>query len=76
MQEKIKNWIKETLGIKTDFALAHPKDIKNGETVSVDTIKGVIRNITRKKIYKFEKYPPFMQKIIKAGGLMQQIKKK
>jgi hypothetical protein len=42
----------------------------------VDTIKGVIRNITRKKSYKFEKYPPFMQKIIKAGGLMQQIKKK
>ncbi len=52
------------------------KDIKKGDTVSVDTIKGVIKNITRKKSYKFGKYPPFMQKIITAGGLMQQIKKK
>ena len=52
------------------------KDIKKGDTVSVDTVKGVIKNITRKKSYKFGKYPPFMQKIIKAGGLMRQIKKK
>jgi len=52
------------------------KDIKKGDTILVDTIKGVIRNITQKKIYKFEKYPPFMQKIIKAGGLMRQIRKK
>ena len=26
--------------------------------------------------YRFERYPPFMQKIIKAGGLMAQLKKK
>ena len=52
------------------------KDIKKGDAVLVDMIKGAIKNITRKKIYKFEKYPPFMQKIITAGGLMRQIKKK
>jgi 3-isopropylmalate/(R)-2-methylmalate dehydratase small subunit len=52
------------------------KDIKAGDIVSVDTIKGIVKNITRKKSYKFEKYPPFMQKIIKAGGLMRQIRKK
>ncbi len=52
------------------------KDIKKGDTVSVDTIKGVIKNVTKKKSYKFEKYPPFMQKIISAGGLMQQLKKR
>ena len=52
------------------------KVIKKGDIVSVDTVKGVIKNVTQKKIYKFEKYPPFMQKIIKAGGLMQQIRKK
>jgi 3-isopropylmalate/(R)-2-methylmalate dehydratase small subunit len=49
------------------------KDIKAGDTVSIDTDKGVIKNITSKKTYKFEKYPPFMQKIIKAGGLMASI---
>jgi arginyl-tRNA synthetase len=31
IQQKIKNWIKETLQIKEDFVLAHPKDIKNGD---------------------------------------------
>ncbi len=31
IQEKIKEWIKETLKIKEDFVLAHPKDIKNGD---------------------------------------------
>ena len=51
------------------------KNIKEGDKVSVDTIKGVIKNITRNEGYKFEKYPPFMQKIIKSGGLMQQLRK-
>jgi arginyl-tRNA synthetase len=31
INEKIKNWIKETLKITEDFILAHPKDIKNGD---------------------------------------------
>ncbi len=52
------------------------KRIRNQDVVAVDTVKGVIKNITRKETYKFEKYPSFMQKIIKAGGLMQQIKKR
>lgn len=51
------------------------KRIRAGDTVTVDTIKGVIKNLTRKESYKFEKYPQFMQKIIKAGGLIEQIKK-
>lgn len=50
--------------------------IRQGDTVSVDTVKGVIKNITRKESYKFNEYPPFMQKIIKAGGLMEQIRKR
>ena len=31
IQEKIKEWIKETLKIQKDFVLAHPKDIENGD---------------------------------------------
>ena len=50
--------------------------IRNGDTVSVDTDRGMIRNVTRKESYKFEKYPPFMQKIIRAGGLMASIRKR
>lgn len=50
--------------------------IRKGDTIKVDTKKGIIRNATRKESYRFEKYPPFMQKIIKAGGLMNSIAKR
>lgn len=49
------------------------KDIKPGDTVMVDTNKGIIKDLTRKKTYKCGKYPPFMQRIVKAGGLMEVI---
>ena len=51
------------------------KKIRPGDTVIVDTIKGIIRNLKRKESYRFEKYPTFMQKIIRAGGRIEQIKK-
>jgi 3-isopropylmalate/(R)-2-methylmalate dehydratase small subunit len=50
--------------------------IRKGDTVTVDTKKGIIRNLTRKESYRFEKYPPFMQRIIRSGGLMNSIAKK
>jgi 3-isopropylmalate/(R)-2-methylmalate dehydratase small subunit len=49
---------------------------KSGDRLVVDTAAGVIKNLTRKKTYHAEKYPPFMQKIITAGGLMTFIKKR
>ncbi|MDP3804245.1 MAG: 3-isopropylmalate dehydratase small subunit [Candidatus Omnitrophota bacterium] len=50
--------------------------IRKGDIARVNTKTGIIRNLTRKESYRFEKYPPFMQKIIKAGGLMNSIKKR
>ena len=50
--------------------------IRNKDLVRVNTKTGIIRNLTRKESYRFEKYPPFMQRIIKAGGLMNSIAKK
>lgn len=50
--------------------------IKARDTVKVDTEKGIVKNITKRKTYRVEKYPPFMQKIIRAGGLMESIKRK
>lgn len=31
IQQKIKEWVRETLQIEEDFVLAHPKDLKNGD---------------------------------------------
>ncbi|NQT46995.1 MAG: 3-isopropylmalate dehydratase small subunit [Candidatus Omnitrophica bacterium] len=47
-----------------------------GDQVQVDTVKGVITNFTTKKTFKAEPFPPFMQSLIKAGGLMNYIKKR
>jgi 3-isopropylmalate/(R)-2-methylmalate dehydratase small subunit len=50
--------------------------IKEGDIVTVDTTAGIIKNLTRKENYRIEKYPPFMEKIVKSGGLMNSIKTK
>ena len=50
--------------------------IRDKDTVLVDIKAGVIKDITTKKTYKIEKYPPFMERIIKAGGLMESLNKR
>ena len=52
------------------------QSIKARDTVKIDTEKGIVKDITKRKTYRVEKYPPFMQKIIRAGGLMESIKRK
>lgn len=51
------------------------KDIKNGDTIEINLNKGIIYNISKKKTYQAQPFPEFMQKIIKAGGLLGYIKK-
>ncbi|MBU0605977.1 MAG: 3-isopropylmalate dehydratase small subunit [Candidatus Omnitrophica bacterium] len=51
------------------------KSVKTGDTLAVDIASGLVKNITRKETYRIEKYPHFMQRIIKAGGLMASIRK-
>lgn len=48
--------------------------IQPGDKVSVDFNTGVITNITRNERYQGEPFPPFIQGIIAAGGLMNAIK--
>ncbi|MGB2705815.1 MAG: 3-isopropylmalate dehydratase small subunit [Candidatus Omnitrophota bacterium] len=44
--------------------------IKKGERVEVDTRGGTVRNISKRKEFKIEPYPPFIQKIMKKGRLL------
>lgn len=50
--------------------------IKAGDEVEVDFDTGVIKNITTGKEFKAQPFPAFMQEIIKADGLINQLKKK
>lgn len=47
-----------------------------GDVLEVDMDSGTIVNVTKKKSFKARPVPPFMQELIKAGGLMESIKKK
>ena len=50
--------------------------IEAGDTVQVDFDTGVITDETNGKVFHAEPFPPFIQNIISAGGLMKSIKAK
>ena len=51
------------------------EEIKNGDEVNVDFDSGIITNITTGKQYKAQPFPPFIQNIIRSGGLLKSIEK-
>lgn len=51
-------------------------EIADGDDVSVDFDSGVITDNTTGKTYQAEPFPPFIQKIIENGGLMNSIESK
>lgn len=52
------------------------KEIQAGDTVEIDFDSGVITDVTSGKTYQGQAFPPFMQKIIAAEGLMNYINTK
>ena len=51
------------------------KESREGDILRIDLKKGLIKNISRKKVFKTEKFPTFLQKIINSSGLIPKIKK-
>ena len=49
------------------------RSIEAGDEVEVDFDSGIITNKTKGETYKGQSFPPFMQKIISAGGLVNYI---
>ncbi|MDO4333472.1 MAG: 3-isopropylmalate dehydratase small subunit [Eubacteriales bacterium] len=52
------------------------KGIEAGDEVEVDFDTGIITNKTKGTQFKGQAFPPFMQKIIAAGGLVNYINEK
>jgi 3-isopropylmalate dehydratase small subunit len=67
-------------GINTGLPLLESEEaadgISAGDEVSVDTETGTITNITTGKTFQAKPYPPFMQELIRSGGLINYIKSK
>ncbi len=49
------------------------EDIEAGDELEVDFDTGTIVNLTKNNTYSAEAFPPFMQELIKAGGLVNYI---
>ncbi len=49
--------------------------IAEGAQVAIDLNTGVISDISQGKTFQAEKFPPFMQELITAGGLIEYVKK-
>ena len=52
------------------------KGINAGDEVQVDLSEGVIANLSTGAVFKAQPFPPFIQEIIEAGGLLNNIAKK
>lgn len=50
--------------------------IEDGDIVSVDFDTGVITNETKNETYQAAAFPPFIQSIIQAGGLLKSLKER
>lgn len=50
------------------------QDIKEGDKVEVDLDTGMITNLSNGNTYKAAPFPPFMQQLIDAGGLIEYVK--
>jgi 3-isopropylmalate dehydratase small subunit len=50
-------------------------DIRDGDRLLVDLAAGRIENLTRKRSYRIRPIPPFMEKLIRQGGLVEYIRK-
>ena len=49
--------------------------IDAGDEVAIDFDTGVITNLTKNETYQAEPFPPFIQEMIQAGGLMAALRK-
>ncbi|MBF0508651.1 MAG: 3-isopropylmalate dehydratase small subunit [Deltaproteobacteria bacterium] len=48
--------------------------VKEGDILEIDTLQGLIQNLTQGGTYQSQSIPPFMQQLIDAGGLVNQIR--
>jgi 3-isopropylmalate/(R)-2-methylmalate dehydratase small subunit len=64
------------IGLPIFESISASEEIKEGDEIEIDADNGIIKNLTTNKEYKANQIPPFMQELIKEGGLIEWTKKK
>ena len=49
-------------------------EVDEDDNLEIDLKEGLIKNLTKNKTYEFSAYPPEIQKLIEAGGLVEYTK--
>ncbi len=62
------------IGLPIVESVEAAEKIAAGDTIEVDFESGVIYNRTKNEQYHAKPYPPFMQEIMRHGGLMNKVK--
>jgi 3-isopropylmalate/(R)-2-methylmalate dehydratase small subunit len=52
------------------------QDVEEGEELELDLDNGVIRNLTRDRIYQIKPVPPFLKEILELGGLVPYVQRR
>lgn len=50
------------------------REAETGDILEVDAERGLIRNFTKGREYRVRPLPPFIQEIVRAGGLMARLR--
>ncbi|HUA08921.1 MAG TPA: 3-isopropylmalate dehydratase small subunit [Candidatus Acidoferrales bacterium] len=50
--------------------------IESGDEITIEPATGVIRNITKNTEYQAAEFPPFMRRLIDAGGLVPYVEER
>ncbi|OGI04888.1 MAG: 3-isopropylmalate dehydratase small subunit [Candidatus Melainabacteria bacterium GWF2_37_15] len=53
-----------------------PDDAQAGDELEVDLGNGIVKNLTKNKTYQINPFPPSIQKLIEAGGLVEYTKER
>jgi 3-isopropylmalate/(R)-2-methylmalate dehydratase small subunit len=56
--------------------LENTSGISNGDSLEIDLLDGIIKNLSNNKTFKTQSFPPFLQEIIRHGGLMKWLEAK
>ncbi len=52
------------------------KKITQNSSLEIDLDKGMIKDLSKNKVYRAQRFPTFMQELIKAGGLLPYVRRK
>lgn len=69
-------FFRNAINIGLPFLESNEADkISEGDSLEIDLGSGIIRNLSKQKTYKTQKFPEFLQEIVKEGGLLNWVKK-